>query len=93
MLKAMSDHETKSTDTRVVMYTTPWCGYCNAAKRLLGQLGIAYVDHDVSRDVALRQRIADETGWRTVPMIYLDGRFVGGFDDLSALHRRGGLVR
>ena len=69
------------------------CGAAVLAGGEVGQLGIAYVDHDVSRDVALRQRIADETGWRTVPMIYLDGRFVGGFDDLSALHRRGGLVR
>lgn len=91
MLKPVSDTDPTS-EPRVVMYSKPTCGYCTGAKRLLRDLGIAFIDHDVSRDHALREQIADQTGWRTVPMIFLDGRFVGGFNELSALHRKGGLV-
>ena len=74
------------------MYTTPYCPYCVSAKRLLQREGIAYEDHDVSRDYELRQRIAGQVSWRTVPMIFVDDAFVGGFTELDALHRRGGLA-
>lgn len=74
------------------MYTTPYCPYCVSAKRLLQREGIPYEDHDVSRDYELRQRVAAEVSWRTVPMIFVDDAFVGGFTELDALHRRGGLA-
>jgi len=84
--------KTTSNPTPVTLYTTSSCGYCTSAKRLLERLGVPYEEVDVSRDQALRQRLSDENdGYRTVPMIYLEGRFIGGYDELSALERKGGL--
>lgn len=76
---------------RVELYTTPSCPYCVAAKRLLDKLAIAYVDVDVARDAAAREAIVTKTGWRTVPVVLLDGELVGGYTELSKLHSQGGL--
>ena len=73
------------------MYTTPICGYCVSAKRLLQSEGIAFTEVDLSQDHDLRYKLVSETGWRTVPMIYVEGEFVGGYQELRALQRRGGL--
>ena len=76
----------------VEIYTTPSCGYCLAAKRLLAGKGIAYTETDVSADPALRQTMMQRAnGRRTVPQIFIGDVHVGGFDDLSALDRAGGL--
>jgi len=77
---------------RVEIYTSPLCGYCHAAKRLLTQKGVAFEETDVSRDPALRAAMMDRAGGRhTVPQIFIDGQHVGGCDDLYALDRAGGL--
>ncbi len=73
------------------MYTTPYCPYCINAKRLLDRDGIAYVDYDVSRDHALRAEMVAETGHRTVPIIFVEDAFVGGYTELVALRKAGGL--
>lgn len=77
---------------RVRLYTTPYCGYCTSAKQLLRRQGIAYEEHDVGQDHALRERLSHETGWRTVPMIFVEERFVGGYTELAALNAKGGLA-
>ena len=79
------------SDTSVTMYTTPICGYCGSAKRLLQASGISYTEVDLSKDHELRYKLVSETGWRTVPMIYVEGQFVGGYQELRALERQGGL--
>lgn len=76
----------------VEIYTTPSCGYCLAAKRLLAGKGIAYTETDVSGDPALRQTMMQRAnGRRTVPQIFIGGRHVGGCDDLHALDHAGKL--
>jgi len=76
----------------VEIYTTPACGYCHAAKRLLTQKGVAYAETDVSRDPALRAAMVQRAGGRrTVPQIFIGGTHVGGCDDLYALHEAGRL--
>ena len=76
----------------VEIYTTPLCGYCHAAKRLLTAKGAGYAEHDVSADPARRQEMVQRAnGRRTVPQVFIDGTHVGGFDDLSALDRAGKL--
>ena len=78
--------------TKITIYTTPWCGYCLAAKSLLQQKGAAYEEIDVSGDPTLRQEmIAKAGGKRTVPQIFIAGTHVGGCDELHALDRRGQL--
>ncbi|MFN3722395.1 MAG: glutaredoxin 3 [Paracoccaceae bacterium] len=76
----------------VEIYTTPYCPYCIAAKRLLDRKGVSFAETDVSRDPALRQTMTQRAGGsRTVPQIFIDGQHVGGSDDLHALDHRGAL--
>lgn len=77
--------------TDVVLYTTPICPYCVAAKMLLKRKGVAYREVDVSRDPALRQEVMQRSGMRTVPQIWVGDHHVGGFDQLNALEREGRL--
>lgn len=74
------------------MYSTPWCPYCVAARRLFDTLGVPYEDIDVSADRALRARMAERAGRYTVPQIWIGEQHVGGFDDIDELHRRGKLI-
>ena len=76
----------------VEIYTTPTCGYCQAAKRLLAQKGVSYTEVDVMRDPSRRPEMTSRAnGRRTVPQIFIDGRHVGGCDDLYALDEAGQL--
>lgn len=77
---------------KVEIYTTPWCPYCLAAKRLLAKKGVAFTEIDVSGDPAQRQAMmARAHGRHTVPQIFIGGQHVGGSDDLHALDARGKL--
>ena len=76
----------------VEIYTTPFCGFCHAAKRLLTQKGVTYTEFDVSRDPGLRQAMMKRAhGGYTVPQIFIGDTHVGGCDDLYALDRAGKL--
>ena len=78
----------------VRMYTKSFCGFCDAAKRLLEELGADVEEIRVDDRPELRHRLAEENdGWRTLPMIFIGDEFVGGFTDVVELHREGGLVR
>jgi len=73
---------------QVEIYSSPWCGYCSRAKSLLDRKGVAYVGIDVDADTSRRQEMTQRAGGRTtVPQIFIDGRHVGGCDDLFALDR------
>ena len=76
---------------RVQVYTTVSCGYCVRAKALLNRLNIAFQEIDVSQDFDKRDWLVSTTGQRTVPQIFIDGRSIGGFMELAALERAGGL--
>jgi len=78
---------------RVVIYRTPSCGYCFRAAHLLENKGIPFEEVDVSDDPAKRKWLLDVTRQRTVPQIFIDGRPIGGFDELSRLNRSGELDR
>ena len=77
---------------KVVMYSTGVCPYCIQAERLLTARGVTAIDK-IRVDLQPEQRIVmmEKTGRRTVPQIYIGDTHVGGFDDLSALDRAGGL--
>jgi len=77
---------------QVEIYTTPLCGYCHAAKRMLTGKGVSFAETDVSRTPELRRAMTERAGGRrTVPQIFIDGTHVGGFDDLAALEKAGKL--
>lgn len=77
---------------RVEVYTTPYCPYCVQAKSLLKRKGVAFEEIDVSDDYALREKMIELSGGRrTVPEIFINGKIIGGYDELRALEVEGGL--
>ena len=78
--------------SRVLMYSTGVCPYCNMAERLLKAKGIDEIEKiRIDLDPEQRALMMKKTGRRTVPQIYIGEIHVGGFDDLSALDREGKL--
>ena len=78
----------------VTVYTTPFCGYCLAAKRLLAGKGIAFDEVDVAAEPSRRAEMMQRAqGRRTVPQVFIGGEPVGGFDEIYALDRDGRLER
>ena len=78
----------------VVMYSSPFCGFCFRAKRLLDSKGVAYEDIDVMLDPSRRPEMLERAGGHTsVPQIFIDDRHIGGSDELAALEQAGELDR
>jgi glutaredoxin 3 len=76
----------------VTIYTRQGCGYCTAAKALLDGKGVEFVEHDATGKPELRAEMIDKAhGRNTFPQIFINGRHVGGCDDLHALERNGQL--
>jgi glutaredoxin 3 len=76
---------------KVEIYTTQWCPYCSAAKSLLAQKGVGYDEIDAEDPEVRSAMVQRANGRRTVPQIFIGETHVGGFDDMSALDRRGKL--
>ena len=78
--------------SRVVMYSTAVCPYCQMAERLLRTKGVAEIGKiRVDLEPEKRAEMMEKTGRRTVPQIFIGETHVGGYDDLAALDRAGGL--
>ncbi len=78
---------------KVTMYSTAVCPYCVRAEQLLKQRGVETIDKiRIDLDESRRDEMIAKTGRRTVPQIYIGETHVGGFDDLAALDRAGGLM-
>lgn len=76
----------------VEIYTSPLCGFCHAAKRLLSEKGVSFAEIDVwSEPDRKPEMIQRANGGRTVPQIFIGETHVGGCDDLYALERAGKL--
>ena len=78
---------------KVVMYSKTTCPYCHRAERLLNERGvddIEIIQIDIER--SRRDEMIQRARRSTVPQIFIDGKHVGGCDDLVALDRAGGLV-
>ena len=76
----------------VEIYTSPLCGFCHAAKRLLSDKGVSFTEINVISQPEMRREMTKRAGGRrTVPQIFIGGRHVGGYDDLSELERAGKL--
>ncbi len=76
----------------VTIYTTRVCGYCVAAKQLLGARRVPYLEIDVTSNQAKRAWLVETTGRRTVPQIFIGAEPIGGFEELAALDRSGHLA-
>lgn len=70
----------------VEIYTSALCGYCSRAKHLLTNKGVQFAEYDVTFDRKKRREMTERTGGKTaVPQIFIDGKSVGGSDDLIEL--------
>ena len=76
----------------VELYTSPYCGYCHAAKRLLASKSVSFQEIDLSLDPGRRsEMLARANGLQTVPQIFINDQHIGGCDELHALERSGKL--
>ena len=75
----------------IKVYTSPYCGYCSAAKHLLSSRGYEYEEIDLWGDHALMQEIMRKSGQRTVPQIFIGEHSVGGYQELLAAASSGEL--
>jgi glutaredoxin 3 len=74
----------------IEIYTTPFCPYCARAKRLLAQKGVAFIEIDLWEFPERRAEMIERAGGRrTVPQLFINGRPIGGSDELAELERSG----
>ena len=79
---------------RVEIYTKFLCPYCARALALLGSKGVSADETDITMNGAARTAMIERSGGRTtVPQIFIDGKHIGGSDDLAALEAQGELDR
>ena len=77
---------------KIEIYTKAFCPYCSRAKQLLGKKGVAFEEYDITMGGSQRAEMLDRSGGRsTVPQVFIDGKHIGGSDDLAALDAKGGL--
>ncbi len=77
----------------VTIYTSHYCTYCRRAKKLLEKKQVDYEEIRLDEDVEKRKELVEKLNWRTVPIIFVNEKFVGGYDELAALERSGELDR
>ena len=74
----------------ISIYTSSLCNYCVAAKKILAELNLNYNEINIDGNEKLRNKMIKLTnGRKTVPQIFFDDKLIGGFDDLSAIHKKG----
>ena len=71
----------------VEIYTRAFCGYCAAALKLLKNKQVEYQEYDATMSPDLRREMTERSGRETFPQIFIDGRHIGGYDDINALDR------
>lgn len=76
---------------KVVIYSKSHCPYCDRAKALFKNKGVAYEEIMVDEKPELYKKLKEETGLLTVPQIFINDELIGGFTDLAALDREGEL--
>ena len=77
---------------KVEIYSSIWCPFCYRAKRLLEQKGVDYKEIEVSENPNLKSEMLSRSdGRHTVPQIFIDGKGIGGSDELVALDQNGEL--
>lgn len=81
-----------SEEQPVKIFTTPLCGFCMMAKRLLQSRGIGYEEVNASGQPELRAWLVNASGQRTVPQVFIHGQSIGGYTELNALDRAGELI-
>jgi len=76
---------------KVVIYTKDPCPFCVRAINFFDEQGIKYEEFDLTDNQAEMDRIKNETGWRTMPIIKINDQIIGGYTDMKSLHDEGKL--
>lgn len=76
---------------QIEIYTKAWCPYCHRAKQLLHSKGLHFQEVSVDNDAKQMERMQSRSGRKTVPQIFIDGRHIGGSDDLESANQTGAL--
>lgn len=76
---------------KVKLYKKNPCPYCDRAINFLEGRGIAFDVVDLTDNLDELDRLRNETGWRTVPMIFINDKLIGGYTDLKDLEESGEL--
>ena len=76
---------------KIEVYTQPWCPYCARAVALFTTKGVPFTEIDAPHGTSEREDAIRRSGRSSVPQIFIDGRAIGGCDDLMALDRAGKL--
>ena len=77
---------------RVEIYTRDYCGYCSRAKTLLKSKGVNFAEYDAGEDPERRREMIQRSqGGSTYPQVFINGRHIGGSDDIYDLDRAGRL--
>ena len=77
--------------SHVIVFSSPFCGYCAAAKRLLMNKGADFIEINILTNPERRQEMIDLSGRRSVPQVFVGGQHIGGYTELSALDASGEL--
>ena len=78
----------------IIVYSGPSCGFCDAAKKLLGRNNLEYKEIDISTDPNLMdEMIKKASGKRTIPQIFFEDHHVGGYQELRELEKSGNLFK
>ena len=85
----VNNHDPKTNS--IILYSSPFCGYCTAAKRLLKNKGADFFEINVLFNTERREQMIKLSGRRTVPQIFIGGQHVGGYAELSELDNNGEL--
>lgn len=83
--------ENSGQQIKVLLYVKEGCKYCILAKKLLQENNIKFEAIEISNDPLLRQKLVNKTGQTTVPYVFIDDKFVGGYQDLLTLKHEGKL--
>jgi glutaredoxin 3 len=84
-------HDASASGAPVTVFSTATCGWCRRAEELLSRHGIPFETIDVTGDRQARAALAERAHWRTVPVIFVEGRPIGGYRELAELLNAGGL--
>ena len=78
----------------IIVYTGPFCNFCDAAKRLLKRNGLSFSEIDVSSGEKIKEEmIKKSNGQRTIPQIFFDEDHIGGYQELRELEKSGKLIQ
>ena len=85
------------SDNYVMLYMKgtkemPMCGFSNQVVQILNHYGIQYKDVNVLTDPLIRTKLSEQSGWPTIPQLFVKGKLIGGADITMELHQNGELM-